>query len=434
MLERILILFIDAILLVSSSMYIWKQVRPKNINYYSIVNLIFFIACCSLVALNDYYDNNILKPFIASIIILIYCCIFYRNKSKEYVIMPIYSQIIILFSELIFACVILLIKHVNESIIKDEYFDNIIPNIIIALIAVIMCKFKFINKLYYKILNATDKIKNRKIIIYSFFVVFIADILTAFIYYKVNLIFLLVTNTAIIVIYMIFVFVYLKTDNNYLKVYDKYNMTLNSLKEYEDILSRYRISNHENKNQLLTIRSMVKNKKVASYIDEIVENKIKDNEKLMFDSMVIPEGGLRGLIYSKMLLMKENNIEFDLCVDKALKTTDLTVISDDLMFNICSIVGVYLDNAIEAVKELDEKYITIEIYLDDTLNIAITNNYEGNIDLDSIDKVGYSTKGGSHGYGLSLVKEIISNNKNISNSRRISDDEFTQEIKIKYKK
>ena len=419
---------------VASSMYIWNKFNDNKINFSDIKNILICIICSILITLNYFYVKNYIKPITSTIIMIFTFCALYKDNIKKSIILPIYSQIIMLIAELIYVSLILFFAQINEVVLEEQYFGNIITNIIIALLSIAIACQKISQLVYIKIILITEKIRVRSILFFSLFLIIIAGLLVSIVYYKVNVLVLLIINTVIIFIYTIIIYFYLKTNNNYLKVYDKYNMTLNSLKEYEDILSRYRISNHENKNQLLTIRSMVKNKKVVSYIDEIVENKIKDNEKLMFDSMVIPEGGLRGLIYSKMLLMKENNIEFDLCVDKALKTTDLTVISDDLMFNICSIIGVYLDNAIEAVKELKEKYITIEIYLDDTLNIAITNNYEGNIDLDSIDKVGYSTKGGSHGYGLSLVKEIISNNKSIKSNRSISDDEFTQEISVKYKK
>ena len=431
MFKEIFDLAFAAVVLVLTTLYIWKKLYSKEILNRSTV--FKFIICCILLMICYKTLHGGFKPLFSSTIIMIFNYSIYKENAKQSIIMSIFSQLIVLISELIYVSIILMLIKVNEDMFAEQYGGTIISNACIALISVAMVNIKFVNKIYNKIIESTDSLKRWKIVLYSFIIIVIANILTALIYYKVSLLFLLLTNTTIIVIYTIFIFNYLKTNNNYVKVSYKYDMTLNSLKEYEDILSKYRISNHENKNQLLTIRAMVKNKKVASYIDEIIEHKIKDNEKLMFESLVIPEGGLRGLIYSKMLLMKENNIEYDLCVDKILKTTDLTSISDDLMLNICNIVGVYLDNAIEAVKDLDEKYIIIEIYLDETLNIAITNNYKESIDIDSIDKEGYSTKGGNHGYGLSLVKEILDNNDDIENVKHITDDEFTQEIKIKCK-
>ena len=41
-------------------------------------------------------------------------------------------------------------------------------------------------------------------------------------------------------------------------------------------------------------------------------------------------------LYSKLLLMKENNIEYDLCVDKNIRTSELSNLKDELMLNICN--------------------------------------------------------------------------------------------------
>lgn len=433
MLKEIVSYVISTFVMMISFIYMWNNINGIDKKIINNKNFVVFIICLIATIFNYIFINDFIKPIISSVILIIFCSFLMKRITNKSIVLAIYSQLIVIISEIIFLLVLILVFGVNADNIVNNYYGNVISNVVISIIAVYISKFRISTIIYQKIISITDRINKSHLFLVIVILAFIASFLTAFFYYKINLAYLMIFNLFVVIIYFVFIYNYFKANNNYLKVYDKYNMTLNSLKEYEDILSRYRISNHENKNQLLTIRGMVKNKKVASYIDEIVENKIKDNEKLMFDSLVIPEGGLRGLIYSKMLLMKENNIEFDLCVDKIIKTADLTSISDDLMLSICNIVGVYLDNAIEAVKELDEKYIMIEIYLDDTLNIAITNNYEGNIDLDKIDNVGYSTKGGNHGYGLSLVKEIIANNKNLTSEKRICDDEFTQEIKVNIK-
>lgn len=433
MLEKFLITFIASCILISTTIYIWEKLNYKNIKNIFKNNFLKISFVIIMITINYMLINNFIKTVIATIILMFFYYLLYREKVKKCIITPLYSQFIVMISELIYIGIILIISSVNAADLTKIFFGSLLTNILIAAITFVIVQFKFIKKLYDFILKITDRIKEIQLIIISIILMVIANILTAFVYYQVSLIYLLVINTIIILTYTVFMFLYLKANNKYIKVYDKYNNTLNSLKEYEDILSRYRISNHENKNQLLTIRGMIKNKKVASYIDEIVENKIKDDEKLMFESLIIPEGGLRGLIYSKLLLMKENNIDYELSIAKNVKTTDLSKMDDDLVLNICNIVGVYLDNAIEEVKKLEEKYIVIEMYKDDTLNIAITNNYDGNIDIDNIDNVGYSTKGKNHGYGLSLVKQILNNNKKIKNIRRISEDEFTQELRIRYK-
>lgn len=47
---------------------------------------------------------------------------------------------------------------------------------------------------------------------------------------------------------------------------NKYNMTNTTLKELEQNVSRLKITNHENKNQLLTIRNMIKKVKMAKVL------------------------------------------------------------------------------------------------------------------------------------------------------------------------
>ena len=107
-------------------------------------------------------------------------------------------------------------------------------------------------------------------------------------------------------------------------------------------------------------------------------------------------------------------------------------IDDSTMLDICKIIGVYLDNSIQAVTNLKEKYINIDMYIDgEILVISISNNYGGIIELDKLEESGYTLKGEEHGYGLTLAKEIIESNKKLSNEKRISKDTFTQILKIK---
>ena len=199
------------------------------------------------------------------------------------------------------------------------------------------------------------------------------------------------------------------------------------------MIDKFRINNHENKNQLLTIRNMTKDKKTVNYIDKLVDNKINDNERIMHKTSKIPEGGLRATIYSKICLMDKYKIKYNLDVAKDVRTVDLINMNENLMIDVCKILGVFLDNAIEAVKKEKNKLVRIEIYImDKELCIDISNNFKGNIDFDKLGNSKYTTKGENHGYGLMLVNKILSENSNdLKNEMNINGNIFTQTLKIK---
>ena len=62
--------------------------------------------------------------------------------------------------------------------------------------------------------------------------------------------------------------------------------------------------------------------------------------------------------------------------------------------------------------------------------ISISNTYKGRIDLENMYNRGYTTKENGHGYGLSLVKEILNKNKKFKNEKSICGNVFIQKIKL----
>ena len=176
---------------------------------------------------------------------------------------------------------------------------------------------------------------------------------------------------------------------------------------------------------------MTKNKKLIDYINEIIKSKNSENKSLINQALLIPTGGLRGLIYSKLILMKEKSIKYSINIDKKINSKLMKNISSNEMIDICQIIGVFIDNAIEAVEKLKERVVIINVFRDENINIEIQNTYDNSIELNKIDKIGYSTKGKNHGYGLALVNRILKNNKNFSNEREVSKNLFKQKLIIK---
>ena len=177
-----------------------------------------------------------------------------------------------------------------------------------------------------------------------------------------------------------------------------------------------------------------KDKDVIKYIDTIVKDEKEDDEALYTKVKNIPSGGLQGIIYQKMLSMKDNKIKFSLDVSYDVRKINLDNLSMDDNYKLCKIIGVFLDNAIDESLKIDDKRIMISLYVDDNmLIIDVSNRFSGEIDLDKIDQKGYTTKGDRHGYGLSLVKEIVSESDMFINERKINKDVFKQIVKIKLK-
>ncbi len=123
-------------------------------------------------------------------------------------------------------------------------------------------------------------------------------------------------------------------------------------------------------------------------------------------------------------------------------TIDFEILADLSNLNIkdyelSRILGILLDNAIEASKISMEKHIHI-LFKNDVKNnrviILIENTYQDkNIDLEKIFEKGYSTKSNTcrnHGLGLWEVKKYLNRRKNLHLSTSRTNDYFRQYLEI----
>ncbi len=433
--DKLIQLLLSGVIITISSLYIScklldKKIDFKNISVYYLIPLIYLS-----VVINYMYNNQFIRILTILILLGIFFKLLFKEKINRALICSIVLHLIYMMSEIIFISSISIIFNYNANDIINTQFGTVFANLVISFLSIIFINIKYTKIFFNFLVKVTNKIKTTQIISATLFIALIANFLAAINYYKVQFGYFLVFNTFISLVCFGIVLYSLKTKNSYIEVNNKYSTTLNSLKEYEDILNKYRVSNHENKNQLLTIRNMIpkEDKKIISYIDKILDNKQKDNDKAMRKTAVIPAGGLRGLIYSKVLVMDERKIHYDLDFSSGIKTVDLiNNIDESTMLDICTVIGVYIDNAIDEVTNLEEKNICIEMYLDDKdLIIAISNNYGHTIDISKLEEKGYTTKENGHGYGLPLTREIIKNNNRLQNEKRISKSIFTQILKIR---
>ncbi len=426
---------IGNILMMIYSMICWAKFNKNDLK--KVLNIIIIlISSLFMTAISQYFPNPV-KMF-NSFLILIFTCYLSVNKDlKTSILSVITTQLVLWIPECSFTIFIPLFNIQNAEALISNPAIYLLLIVYIVSIGCILLKFKIPQKLYHLLISSTSSIKNNETMIYSFVIIAIIIISSAESYMKLPTAFMLMTNGLMAIIFITIVIISSKTKDNYNKISSKYQTSISSLKEYEVMINKFGVYTHENKNEFYTIRNMLKEgedrDKVIKYIDALINNKIKDNEKIMKKTAKIPSGGLRATIYSKLCLMDKLKIKYKLNISRDVSTTDLINLDEDLILKICKILGVFLDNSIDAVKKLKKREISIEIYiLNKYLCIDITNNFKGNLDLDKISEAKYTTKGEGHGYGLTLVKQILNDeSKKLENEKSINRDTFTQTLKIK---
>lgn len=425
--------FIGNVLMTTFSIFCW--IKFLNVVKSNRLKLVLILFTATSVTLISQFFPNPIKLIMTFLILITINYLFISRDLKKALVLTVISQMIIALAEVFFVIMgSIFIGEKIDSLVREP-IPFIILHICIIFTAFIIIRTKFIYKIYNSICD--NRTKNFESIAYSLMIIVTMLIATIESHIQMSFTLVLTINTIMAVMFISLVITSSKIKANYNKISNKYETSISSLKEYEVMIDKFRVDTHENKNEFLTIRNMLKDKnnkeQVIKYIDKIVDNKIKDNEKIMKQTAKIPKGGLRATIYSKLCLMDKLKIKYNLNISREIRTTDLINLDEDLVLKICKILGVFLDNAIEALKELKKKEISIEMYtIDNQLCIDITNNFKGTLDLDKIANMKYTTKGNGHGYGLTLVENILNEeSEKLENEKSINRDTFTQTLKIK---
>lgn len=154
------------------------------------------------------------------------------------------------------------------------------------------------------------------------------------------------------------------------------------------------------------------------------------NNMEILDPNVINNSAIYSIITNKYYLAQQNNITMDIQIMMNFKEIE------KYTYEICRILGILLDNAIEAAKQCEEKIINVRFVRDyrANRNLIIIENSFNNIDID-IDKIfekGYTSKKDSssdHGLGLWNVRKILEKIEKF-NLFTTTEDLFCQQLEI----
>ena len=241
----------------------------------------------------------------------------------------------------------------------------------------------------------------------------------------------------VIIVMLICILLYLfkqKIENE--KISKKYDELLDVMKSYESDIEEQRTLRHETKNEFATIKCKLQdkenNKTIIEYIDSVIGEKEKAGSTKDSKFKYLPSNGLKGFFYYKFIEAEKKGINVSINISKQIENSFLKDIETKDFKDLARIIGVYLDNAIEASSTSEDKKLGIEMYLiKEKIEIIITNTFNNEINLDKIGKESFSTKGKHRGHGLLLVNKILSENNMFEAKNEIRGNIYIQSLKIK---
>lgn len=169
--------------------------------------------------------------------------------------------------------------------------------------------------------------------------------------------------------------------------------------------------------------------KMHEYVNSLIREFSDINSISLMDPKIFNEPAIYGVVGAKYFSASEENIPFEIEITSNIK--DINFSKPELS----RIFGILLDNAIEAVRKADKKYIKLEIHHNNIKNadvIRILNSFDttNKPDLDKIYEKGVSTKKVKSGIGLWEVKKMVNKTKNSQIYATIEGDKFVQNLII----
>ena len=148
----------------------------------------------------------------------------------------------------------------------------------------------------------------------------------------------------------------------------------------------------------------------------------------LFNPQTINNPAVFGLLLAKLDYARNMNVDFTLRSFLNYSTINMNT------FEFVKVLGILLDNAIEASSKSTEKLVELYVNVDFCNRqqiFQISNTYiDKNVDLEKIFEKDYSTKEIKSGFGLWKVKEIINNTKNVNIQTNKTDKLFVQKLTI----
>lgn len=206
---------------------------------------------------------------------------------------------------------------------------------------------------------------------------------------------------------------------------EEYNHTLHILHD------NVRGFKHDFDNIVTTIGGYIKTndiKGLENYYVQLEDDCQRVNNLYILNPEVVNNDGIYNLLTKKYNEADSKDIKVNISFLLDLSTLNMKI------YEFARILGILLDNAIEASSECEEKIINLT-FRNDTKNnrqlIIVENTYKNkDVDTEKIFEKGVSEKENHTGLGLWEVRKIVKKNNNANLYTSKSDKFFTQQLEL----
>ena len=208
------------------------------------------------------------------------------------------------------------------------------------------------------------------------------------------------------------------------------NNTIHSLTILHDQVRSFK---HDFDNMVNSIGGYVVNEDIEGlkkYYNQLLEECHKTNNLYALSPAVINHPAIYHLLATKYYEADQKNIQIHLDV-----FLDLNEIEERMkIYDFTRILGILLDNAIDAAVECEKKIINVTFRKEignNMIAVIIQNTYNNkDVDTEAIYQKGVSSKENHSGLGLWKIRQILMRNNNLNLFTTKNDELFTQQFEI----
>ena len=418
---------IEVILNVNISLTLLNKKTTRKNKYLCIATIYIFIILNRLIVSSPY--NVILNVLIFVFMYLIFLKLQLLEACISVAIPVVLTTLFEMISSQIYALVFN--KPYTEASDMPIYHLTFLAIVYLCLLIILKLLKKFkLNITTFAQLNPKDSKRIFGTIILGFVTIFLQLYITAFYNNILPHAIILLSIICLIAYFFVSLFNIVKTKELEIANRDISNLQLynNTLKVMYDNIRAFK---HDFNNIMNGIGGYISAKDMdglSKYYKSVFKECANLNNLATLNPETINNPSIYAILADKYTKANEKNIKIELGV-----FIDLNSLNIDT-YELTRILGILLDNSIEAAQECEKKYISVRFLMDHRKNrqlVIVENTYKDkDIDTYKIFEKSYSTKPNNTGLGLWEVNKILKKHDNLAIFTSKDDELFKQQLEI----